>query len=101
MQFFFGFLNLQVLVVGDPANTSVLFSKSSIPKKNITFLTRQDHNRALGQISERLNVPVGDVKNVIIWGDDSSNLYPDMDYATVKTPHGEKPVRELVAAHTW
>ncbi|GMN53410.1 hypothetical protein TIFTF001_022542 [Ficus carica] len=93
--------NCKILVVDDPANTSVLFSKSSIPEKNITCLTRLDHNRALGQISETLNVPVSDVKNVIVWGNRSSTLYPDMKYATVKTPYGEKPVLELVADDAW
>ncbi|KAL0376791.1 UNVERIFIED_CONTAM: malate dehydrogenase [Sesamum calycinum] len=57
--------------------------------------------RALGQISERLNVQVSDVKNVIIWGNHSSTQYPDVNHATVKTPAGEKPVRQLVANDEW
>ncbi|CAA0806669.1 Malate dehydrogenase- cytoplasmic 2 [Striga hermonthica] len=96
--------NCKVLVVANPANTNALILKEfapSIPEKNITCLTRLDHNRALGQISERLNVQVSDVKNVIIWGNHSSTQYPDVNHATVKTPAGEKPVRELVADDTW
>nr|WMY99996.1 MDH2 [Ipomoea batatas] len=92
--------NCKVLVVANPANTNALILKEfapSIPDKNISCLTRLDHNRALGQISERLNVQVSDVKNVIIWGNHSSSQYPDVNHATVKTPAGEKPVRELVA----
>ncbi|KAF4349314.1 hypothetical protein F8388_004172 [Cannabis sativa] len=92
--------NCKVLVVANPANTNALILKEfapSIPEKNISCLTRLDHNRALGQISERLNVQVSDVKNVIIWGNHSSTQYPDVNHATVKTPAGEKPVRELVA----
>lgn len=95
---------LQVLVVANPANTNALILKEfapSISEKNITCLTRLDHNRALGQISERLNVQVSDVKNVIIWGNHSSTQYPDVNHATVKTPSGEKPVRELVADDEW
>lgn len=91
---------MQVLVVANPANTNALILKEfapSIPEKNITCLTRLDHNRALGQISERLNVHVGDVKNVIIWGNHSSTQYPDVNHATV----GDKPVRELVANDEW
>lgn len=94
----------QVLVVANPANTNALILKEfapSIPEKNITCLTRLDHNRALGQISERLNVQVSDVKNVIIWGNHSSTQYPDVNHATVKTPAGDKPVRELVADDAW
>ncbi|GMP77483.1 hypothetical protein CsSME_00033749 [Camellia sinensis var. sinensis] len=96
--------NCKVLVVANPANTNALILKEfapSISEKNITCLTRLDHNRALGQVSERLNVPVSDVKNVIIWGNHSSTQYPDVNHATVKTPAGEKPVRELVANDEW
>ncbi|CAL5401082.1 unnamed protein product [Camellia sinensis] len=64
-------------------------------------MTRLDHNRALGQVSERLTVPVSDVKNVIIWGNHSSTQYPDVNHATVKTPAGEKLVRVLVANDEW
>jgi malate dehydrogenase len=95
---------LQVLVVANPANTNALILKEfapSIPERNVTCLTRLDHNRALGQISERLNVQVSDVKNVIIWGNHSSTQYPDVNHATVKTSSGEKPVRELVADDAW
>ncbi|KAI3840772.1 hypothetical protein MKX03_006508 [Papaver bracteatum] len=96
--------NCKVLVVANPANTNALILKEfapSIPEKNITCLTRLDHNRALGQVSERLSVQVSDVKNVIIWGNHSSTQYPDVTHATVKTSAGEKAVRELVADDAW
>ncbi|KAG2548462.1 hypothetical protein PVAP13_9KG186800 [Panicum virgatum] len=96
--------NCKVLVVANPANTNALILKEfapSIPERNVTCLTRLDHNRALGQISERLNVQVSDVKNVIIWGNHSSTQYPDVNHATVKTSSGEKPVCELVADDAW
>ncbi|CAL5331362.1 unnamed protein product [Camellia sinensis] len=93
-----------VLVVANPANTNALILKEfapSIPEKNITCLTRLDHNRALGQISERIHVHVGDVKNVIIWGNHSSTQYPDVNHATVNTGTAHKPVRELVGDDNW
>ncbi|KAL1561735.1 malate dehydrogenase [Salvia divinorum] len=96
--------NCKVLVVANPANTNALILKEfapSIPQKNITCLTRLDHNRALGQVSERLKVQVADVKNVIIWGNHSSTQYPDVNHASVKTSSGAKPVRELVANDEW
>jgi malate dehydrogenase len=96
--------NCKVLVIANPANTNALILKEfapSIPEKNISALTRLDHNRALGQISERLNIQVSDVKNVIIWGNHSSTQYPDVNHATVNTPAGEKPVRELVSDDAW
>uniref|UniRef100_A0A7C9EAE6 Malate dehydrogenase n=1 Tax=Opuntia streptacantha TaxID=393608 RepID=A0A7C9EAE6_OPUST len=96
--------NCKVLVVANPANTNALILKEfapSIPEKNLTCLTRLDHNRALGQIAERLGVHVSDVKNVIIWGNHSSTQYPDVNHATVTTSEGEKPVRELIADDKW
>ncbi|KAI3523887.1 hypothetical protein L1887_02369 [Cichorium endivia] len=95
---------IMVLVVANPANTNALILKEyapSIPEKNITCLTRLDHNRALGQISERLNVQVSNVKNVIIWGNHSSTQYPDVNHATVTTETGDKPVRDLVKDDDW
>lgn len=92
------------MVVANPANTNALILKEfapSIPEKNITCLTRLDHNRALGQISERLGVEVGDVKNVIIWGNHSSTQYPDVNHATVTTDSGEMSVSKLVADDQW
>ncbi|KAL7083351.1 hypothetical protein ACP275_14G156000 [Erythranthe tilingii] len=94
----------KVLVVANPANTNALILKEfapSIPDKNITCLTRLDHNRALGQISEKLNVHVGDVRNVIIWGNHSSTQYPDANHATVNTVNGDKLVPELVGDDKW
>lgn len=96
--------NCKVLVVANPANTNALILKEfapSIPEDNITCLTRLDHNRAIGQISERLKVHVNDVKNVIIWGNHSSTQYPDVNHATVSTDKGTKSVRELVNNDHW
>lgn len=98
------YCSVQVLVVANPANTNALILKEfapSIPEKNITCLTRLDHNRALGQISERLSAQVSEVKNVIIWGNHSSTQYPDVNHATVKIQGGEKPVKELVCDDEW
>ncbi|CAI5496343.1 unnamed protein product [Closterium sp. Naga37s-1] len=94
----------KVVVVANPANTNALILKEFAPKfpaKNITCLTRLDHNRALGQISERLGVPVANVKNTIIWGNHSSTQYPDVNHAVVVTPEGDKAVRELVKDDAW
>lgn len=96
--------DVKVLVVANPANTNALILKEfapSIPEKNITCLTRLDHNRALGQIAERLGAQVSAVKNVIIWGNHSSTQYPDVHHAVVTTEHGEEPVQKLVGDDTW
>lgn len=96
--------DVKVLVVANPANTNALILKEfapSIPESNITCLTRLDHNRALGQVAERLGVQVSSVKNVIIWGNHSSTQYPDVNHAVVSTERGEQPVQKLIGDDTW
>lgn len=76
----------KVVVVANPANTNALILSNyapKIPKENVTCLTRLDHNRALGQVAQKANVPVSDVRNVIIWGNHSSTQYPDVDHGEV------------------
>ena len=95
---------LQVLVVANPTNTNALILKQfapSIPKKNITCLTRLDHDRALGQIAERLKIHLSDIKNVIIWGNHSTTQYPDVNHVTFTTKNAERLIREHVADDHW
>ncbi|KAL5578720.1 hypothetical protein UlMin_011162 [Ulmus minor] len=66
-------IGMLVLVVANLANTNALILKEfapSILKRNITCLTRLDHNIML--------------KNVIIWGNHSATQYPDVSRATCK-----------------
>lgn len=91
--------NVKVLVVGNPANTNALIASHyapSIPKKNFTALTRLDQNRALSQLSDKLNVPVEDIKNVIIWGNHSLTQYPDVNHGQVTVGGQNKSIRQAV-----
>jgi malate dehydrogenase len=93
-----------VVVVANPANTNALIlseNAPSIPKANVTCLTRLDHNRALGQLSERLQIPVTDVSNVIIWGNHSSTQYPDVNHGTVVINGEKKAIRAAVGDDAW
>ena len=87
--------DVRVLVVGNPANTNALIAASSapdVPSSRFTAMTRLDHNRALGQLSTRTGVPVGDITKVTIWGNHSASQYPDIFHAEV----AGKPAAELV-----
>lgn len=93
--------DIRVLVVGNPANTNALVCATyapSIPKQNFTAMTRLDQNRAQAQIAKKLNVPVGDVSNVIIWGNHSSTQYPDATQAVV---NGKSKVRNAIKDECW
>jgi malate dehydrogenase len=78
--------NVQVLVVGNPANTNALIAAAAadgVPAERFSALTRLDHDRALAQLAERLAVPVDDIRRVTIWGNHSSTQFPDVAHATV------------------
>ena len=59
-------------------------------------MTRLDQNRGRGQIANRLKVPVGQVKNVIIWGNHSATQVPDARSATVDLGSGPVPVYDAL-----
>jgi len=72
--------NIKVVVVGNPANTNALITMThapSIPRENFTALTRLDQNRAASQVAAAAGVNVGQVKNIVIWGNHSKTQYPD------------------------
>jgi len=94
--------DIKVVVVGNPANTNAAIlaaNAPSIPKENITALTRLDHNRAKAQIAKRVGVPTADVKGVIIWGNHSSTQYPDVHHGFVGTK--EKTILKAVNDDAW
>jgi len=78
--------DIRVLVVGNPANTNALIAQSAapdVPAERFTAMTRLDHNRALAQLAQKLNVPVTEIKKLTIWGNHSATQYPDLYHAEV------------------
>ncbi len=78
--------DVRVVVVGNPANTNALIAAASardVPTDRFSALTRLDHNRAVGQLAEALDVRPGDVGGVTIWGNHSATQFPDVAHATV------------------
>lgn len=96
--------DVKVLVVGNPANTNALICSTyapSIPKENFTAMTRLDQNRAQYQIAARLGTAVGNVSNVIIWGNHSSTQFPDVKHAVVQVNNKPVPVYDAVKDDAW
>lgn len=85
---------IRVLVVGNPANTNaaiVAAHAQGVAPQQITALTRLDHNRALAQIAEKLDVAVTDLTNMTVWGNHSATQFPDVTELKVKgEPAGDK-----------
>lgn len=74
------------IVVGNPANTNALILAHNcpgIPRENFTAMTRLDHNRALTQLALKTGKRTTDIKQLTIWGNHSTTMYPDIRYTTV------------------
>ena len=92
--------NVKVLVVGNPANTNAYIamkSAPSLPKANFTAMMRLDHNRALSQLAARTGQPVASIEKLVVWGNHSPTMYPDIRFATI----GGKAAKALVNDETW
>ncbi|XP_023016227.1 malate dehydrogenase 1 [Leptinotarsa decemlineata] len=96
--------DVKVLVVGNPANTNALICSKyapSIPRENFTAMTRLDQNRAQAQIAAKIGVPVGNVNNLIIWGNHSSTQFPDASHAVVQIDSKQLKATEAVKDDNW
>src|SRR5881394_3693134 len=79
--------DVKILVVGNPANTNALIAASNapdIPKERFTAMTRLDENRAVAQVAKKLGVGVSDVNDLVVWGNHSPTMFPDLFNAKVK-----------------
>jgi malate dehydrogenase len=78
--------DIKVLVVGNPANTNCLIAMNNakdIPRERFTAMLRLDHNRAIAQLANKLEVPVTDITQMGVWGNHSPTMYPDLFHAHV------------------
>jgi len=92
--------HVKVLVVGNPANTNAYIamkSAPSLPKSAFTAMMRLDHNRALSQLAARTARPVDSIEKLVVWGNHSPTMYPDIRFAAV----GGQPAVKLVNDEAW
>ncbi len=92
--------DIRVIVVGNPANTNswiAMKSAPDLPKANFTSMMRLDHNRAMSQIAAKTGKAVADVEKMIVWGNHSPTMYPDIRFATI----GGVPAPKLVNDENW
>src|SRR3712207_4614077 len=78
--------DVRILVVGNPANTNALIAASNahdIPRERFTAMTRLDENRAVAQLAAKLSVGVGDIQDLVVWGNHSPTMFPDLFTAKV------------------
>jgi malate dehydrogenase len=92
--------DVKVLVVGNPANTNCLIAKSNapdIPGERFTAMTRLDHNRAIGQLANKVGAEVREITNMTVWGNHSPTQYPDITHAKVRGQNAA----EVVDDQAW
>ncbi|MEZ5120803.1 MAG: malate dehydrogenase [Solirubrobacterales bacterium] len=78
--------DIRVLVVGNPANTNALIAMSNaqdVPPERFTAMTRLDENRAVAQVANKLAIGVEQVQDLVVWGNHSPTMYPDLFNATI------------------
>jgi malate dehydrogenase len=86
---------VKVLVVGNPANTNALILAANapdIPAEQITAMTRLDQNRAVALLAQKLGVSVDDVSDLVVWGNHSPSMFPDLFNAKV---NGERAADQV------
>src|SRR3954468_10800044 len=79
--------DVKILVVGNPANTNCLIAQSNapdIPAERFTAMTRLDENRAVAMLAKKLGCGVEDVQDLVIWGNHSPTMFPDLFNAKAK-----------------
>ena len=92
--------DIKVIVVGNPANTNALIAMNtarSLPRTSFTSMMRLDHNRAVSQLAIRTGVAVTEIEKMVVWGNHSPTMYPDIRFATV----AGKPAPSLVKDEAW
>ena len=91
---------VRVLVVGNPANTNCLIAMKNAPSlkpAQFTAMMRLDHNRAVGQIAQKVGKPLGSIRKVTVWGNHSATQYPDIFQAE----SGGKKVWPMIDDQAW
>jgi malate dehydrogenase len=78
--------DVKVLVVGNPANTNCLIAMNNAPdiaRERFTSMMRLDHNRAVAQLANKVEMPTTAVTQMGVWGNHSPTMYPDLFHAQV------------------
>lgn len=92
--------DVQVFVVGNPANTNCLIAMNNaprIPNDRFFAMTTLDELRARAQLARKAGIDVTAIAQMAIWGNHSTTQYPDFIHAKI----GGRPAHEIVADRQW
>ena len=92
--------DIRVLVVGNPANTNCLIAMNNapdIPRSRFTAMTRLDHNRAITQVAQKLEISTTQITKMTIWGNHSATQYPDLFNCKIS----DKSAADVIDDQNW
>lgn len=92
--------DLRAVIVGNPCNTNALIAMHNckdVPAERFSAMTALDEGRAKAQLAQKAGCGVGDVKNLCVWGNHSTTMYPDFENATV----GGVSAQESINDREW
>jgi len=90
----------RVTVVGNPCNTNCMIAANNAPSlkiENFTAMTRLDHDRMVGLISQKTMLPANEINKIAVWGNHSATMFPDITHTQA---HGAT-LRELIGNFRW
>ena len=91
----------KILVVGNPANTNALIGMIHANNSSQTWMamTALDANRAKAQVAIKLNVEISEINQMIIWGNHSPTMYPDLENANINGKSVTSLINDLSLIH--
>ena len=90
--------DVKVLVVGNPANTNALITAANapdVPKGRFTAMTRLDQNLAVSMLAAKLGCTVDEIQDLVIWGNHSPTMFPDLFNAKVNGQNAVDAVGDM------
>ena len=89
----------KILVVGNPANTNALIGKNAAGKDSQLWMamTMLDSSRAKSVLAKKTNSNIDQVDNMIIWGNHSPTMYPDVENATMN----DESISSIINDMNW
>jgi malate dehydrogenase len=79
--------DVQVFVVGNPANTNCLIAMNNAPRiSNERFfaMTTLDELRARAKLARKAGADITEVQQMVVWGNHSTTQYPDFAHAKIR-----------------
>ncbi len=92
--------DVQVFVVGNPANTNCLIAMNnapSVPNDRFFAMTTLDELRARAQLARKAGSDISEISRLGIWGNHSTTQFPDFAHARIRG----RAAHEIITDRDW